>query len=152
MENGEIGLISTIFQTSNTLGGHSHFNLKNQKDAEKWFSYISKQTNMTFEPETAHNWSRCKFSIFINQIEYRIVLWYSSSTGLHFDFDSQLASFKYDFAPYCANSALLNVKDFFNNSTVGEFVAELNKVIKSLKQYQIQKKKQDIEKDFKNDI
>ena len=134
------------------LSLNSDFNLKNKKDAERWFSYISKLTNMTYEPETAGNWTRCKYSVLINQIEYRIVLWYSPYSGLHFDFDCQLASFKHDFAQYCENSSLLNVEDFFNNSTVGEFVAELNKVIKSLKQYQIQKKKQDIEKDFRNDI
>lgn len=134
------------------LSPNRDFNLNNQKDAEKWFSYISKHTNMTYEPETAHNWNRCRYCVLINQVEYRIVLWFSKSSGLHFSIESQLASFEQDFAPYCANSSLLNVKDFFSNSTVGEFVAELNKVIKSLKQYQIQKKKQDIEKDFRNDI
>ena len=132
------------------LSPNSDFNLKNKKDAEKWFSYISKQTNMTYEPETAHNWNRCRYCVLINQIEHRIVLWFSKSSGLHFSIESKLASFEHDFAPYC--SSLLYVKDLFFNSTVGEFVAELNKVIKSLKQYQIQKKKQDIEKDFRNDI
>ena len=34
--NGEIGLISAIFHTSNTLGGHSHIN--NLDEAEKRFS------------------------------------------------------------------------------------------------------------------
>lgn len=134
------------------LSPNSDFNLNNKKDAEKWFSYISKHTNMTYEPGTALNCTRCRYCVLINQIEYKIVLWFSKSSGLHFSFESQSASFEQDFAPYFANSSLLYVKDLFFNSTVGEFVAELNKVIKSLKQYQIQKKKQDIEKDFRNDI
>jgi hypothetical protein len=138
------------FNFDNILSLNSDLDLSNNEEIDKWFKLVSSHTGMIYSPA--------------NEIEYAKLTQKFSNSCVNFWFndDSQDFHFKVELDDECyiAGDAhefmdkvsfytkLFDTTDFIMWHSARELIDELKKINNGIKQYYIDKKKQDLLKDF----
>lgn len=138
------------FNFDNILSLNRDLDLSNMEEIDKWFKLVSSHTGMIYSPANENEYAKLtqKFS------NSCVFFWYNDIyKNFYFkvkiDSDIYLSSDAYEFRDKVnIFTNLFKTDDYLMGHSVREVIDELIKINNGIKQYYIDKKKQDLLKDF----
>ena len=138
------------FNFDNILSLNSDLDLSNKEEMDKWFKLISSHTGMIYYPADENEYAKLTQKFSNSCVNF----WFNDdSKEFHFkvvlDDECYIAGDSYDFRDKVSfYTNLFNTNDYIMWHSARELIDELKKINNGIKQYYIDKKKQELLKDF----
>lgn len=138
------------FNFDNILSLNRDLDLSNKEEMDKWFKLISSHTGMIYYPANENEYAKLTQKFSNSCVNF----WFNDdSKEFHFkvelDGECYIAGDSYDFRDKVSFfTDLFNTDDYLKWHSAREVIDELKKINNGIKQYYIDKKKQELLKDF----
>lgn len=138
------------FNFDNILSLNSDLDLSNKEEMDKWFKLVSSHTGMTYSPADENEYAKLTQKFSNSCVNF----WFNDySKEFHFkvvlDDECFIAGDAYEFRYKVSFfTDLFNTDDYIMWHSARELIDELKKINNGIKQYYIDKKKQELLKDF----